>query len=387
MNINNSRIRTSTLFFLILFVCTFVKYQTGFCLPEIDPIKISTIKDNELLSIVGRNFGEHPDYDIDNSNLNFAFEKCENGIVEKSSKWTNGHASIVSNNNRIGSKYCLFHERTTTEKTYTNSFGNIVTRTTRHGLSANVTDSAPIHRYFYSMWIRFSSNFEGIQQYSDGTGAKFMMNTPFDEGGKKDYFSVGSSSELGEPAVWTNTENGCLNQKAGALNQLMPLGTWHRVDMYISVPDETTNYKDQVSFWIDGKHIRTTQQSGCHLQPNISDVHKVGPIGFVPYISNPNNYPFYINSDDHYLNFTQARVEISNSPIWNEEVQIHKELQMPNFWNDNKITIKLNIGSLNTSQKLYLYVVDENGLHNVDGILLETEASDRFDFRHEKENN
>ncbi len=71
--------------------------------------------------------------------------------------------------------------------------------------------------------------------------------------------------------------------------------------------------------------------------------------------------------DDMYVDFTQARVEISKSPTWLETKRIHKELQIPTAWSEKSIKIQVNQGSFNIGDMVYLYVVDEEGNVNNQG--------------------
>jgi hypothetical protein len=68
-----------------------------------------------------------------------------------------------------------------------------------------------------------------------------------------------------------------------------------------------------------------------------------------------------------FLDFTQARVEISKNSKWDESRQIHKEIQIPTAWSSSSITVRLNQGSFQNGETAYLYVIDENGNVNSQG--------------------
>ncbi|OGS18011.1 MAG: hypothetical protein A2219_04375 [Elusimicrobia bacterium RIFOXYA2_FULL_50_26] len=323
------------------------------------------------LRISGAGFGSHGDYGGADEYLNYIFENCEAGKITRNPKWSvdggGGWAKIHTGENRMGSNYNLFNENRATAETYVNAFGETVTTTYRYGIKTNVQNTAPVHKYFYSMWIMFSENFGLIQNTSDGTGIKITMNTPFDETGMKDYFSTGASTMLGAAHLSTNTESGELTSIAGPLSDFCPVRTWHRLDTFVSVPDDTTGFRDEVSWWVDGKHIRTAQQHGFTLQPDPVDVHKVGLISFTGYIYNGTDIPFYVITDDFYLDFTKARVELSDNPAWDETIQAHKEIQQPLSWSENYITINVNQGSFSNGQQAYLYIIDGDGTVNANG--------------------
>ena len=362
---------------LVIIYCVFnwgIGFSGTVALAGINGVDGDFFTDSELI-ISGIGFGSHADYGGGDNFLNYIFENCEAGKITKDPKWSvdggGGFAKIQTTENRSGSNYNLFNERRASTETYANAFGETVTTPYRYGIKSNVKNVAPVHRYFYSMWVMFSENFGLVQDTTDGSGAKIAMNTPFDSGDYKDYFSVGASSDLGEVHISSNTENGDLSVKAGALNYFVPYGTWHRIDTYVSIPDATTGFYDEVTWWIDGRRIRTTKQSGGYLLPNPEDVHKLGMISFMGYMYNGKDIPFYIRTDDFYLDFTQARVEISDSSIWDDTQATHKEIQLPLKWTDSSITIRVNRGAFQDSQSLYLYVIKEDGTPvNNEGIAL-----------------
>lgn len=75
----------------------------------------------------------------------------------------------------------------------------------------------------------------------------------------------------------------------------------------------------------------------------------------------------YTYWDNVYVDTTQARVEISDSPVWNDSVKNHKEIQIPSSWSDSSITITANQGTFIPAQTVYLYVIDANGNVNANG--------------------
>lgn len=69
--------------------------------------------------------------------------------------------------------------------------------------------------------------------------------------------------------------------------------------------------------------------------------------------------------DDAYLSKTWQRVEMCDSATW--ATRTHCELQPATAWVDNQITVALNTGSFTSGQKVYIYVVDSNGVVNANG--------------------
>jgi len=73
----------------------------------------------------------------------------------------------------------------------------------------------------------------------------------------------------------------------------------------------------------------------------------------------PNNYPMF---DDFYLATgpgAQARVEISDSPVYEDSTNL--SIFTPNSWSDSEIKASINKGSFGSGVTLYLYVIDKEG--------------------------
>ncbi len=69
-----------------------------------------------------------------------------------------------------------------------------------------------------------------------------------------------------------------------------------------------------------------------------------------------------------YVDVTQARVEIGDAETLN--ACTHKEIQIPEMWSDQSITIKVNQGSFQSGDNLFLFVLDEYGNVNDSGFPL-----------------
>ncbi len=75
------------------------------------------------------------------------------------------------------------------------------------------------------------------------------------------------------------------------------------------------------------------------------------------------DYIYFI--DDHYVDNTRARVEISDQPKWsNQGINV---LQIPVEWNSEIISMRVNLGRFVPAQPLYLYVIDRHGNVNENG--------------------
>lgn len=70
----------------------------------------------------------------------------------------------------------------------------------------------------------------------------------------------------------------------------------------------------------------------------------------------------YVYMDDIYVDNTWSRVMIGNSNKFDTSTK--REIQIPQLWSDNSITITVNQGTLGSFSNVYLYVIDRNGVVN-----------------------
>lgn len=111
------------------------------------------------------------------------------------------------------------------------------------------------------------------------------------------------------------------------------------------------------SFWI-GNYLSILGSEGCNGH-NCQEPNEVVSI-------------FY---DNVYIDYTQARIEVGDNPVYSD--CMHTEIQVPSAWDDNSVTIQLNQGSFSSGGTVYLYVVDSAGLVNSNGfpIVLNTSST------------
>jgi len=341
--------------------------------PLVQGVSGEIINGNTLV-VNGIGFGIRADFGGTDQYLNYLFEDCEAGVITRNPKWlAGGYGTMVSNNNKVGSDYSVFHERKLTSKAYTNVFGDIVTSSTRYGIKTDVHDIAPVHNYFVSQWMRLSDDFGSIDGSSNQV--KFLMTTPYASDltfGKK-YFSTAGWTD--PPRLYTVTESGELSHDHGFITDYMPYGTWHRIDIWVSIPDATTGMVDEIKWWIDGQLIRTGKLTDGYLQDSPEDINEIGLVSFVGFIANTNDASFSLQTDDHFLDFTMARVEISACPIWDDTIQVHKEIQLPISWTDSSISVKANLSAFEENTPLYMYVISSSGTVNFTGFPLQGGSS------------
>lgn len=134
--------------------------------------------------------------------------------------------------------------------------------------------------------------------------------------------------------------------------------TWNHMEIFVDADN------NRITNWLNGerKHNVTDFQKA-----NTSEGLNVGLVGFDPSIAS--NYPNYtFRMDDIYVSPTLARVELSDSPTW--DLANRREPLNVTSWSDSKIAADLNLLSFGSSDGLFVYVVDQNGVANKEGFPL-----------------
>jgi hypothetical protein len=137
------------------------------------------------------------------------------------------------------------------------------------------------------------------------------------------------------------------------------IGKWNRLEIYANSENGT------IEAWTNGRIIHSVpdyqkETDGTGLTIKL--------IGFDP------NYGDRYSSlvfrmDDVYVSSSPARVELSSSSTWSNAGK-DKELQPYVRWGNNSIDFKLSYGQLDPKANLYLYIVDNNGNVNRNGMSL-----------------
>ncbi len=146
-----------------------------------------------------------------------------------------------------------------------------------------------------------------------------------------------------------------------------PLNSWNRVEYYIDHGDVGVA-NGKFLYYFDGI-LRTKTENTLFRSSNCT-WSNLYLHGYFARESGDNDAAAYIWIDNVYIDTTQARVEISDSPTWNTTTTSHKEIQIPSAWSDTSITITLNQGSFANFNNIYLYVIDGNGNVNTNGLPL-----------------
>jgi len=85
----------------------------------------------------------------------------------------------------------------------------------------------------------------------------------------------------------------------------------------------------------------------------------------VSHNAQPGSVMYY---DSVYLDDTWHRVLICPEPTWN--TRSNCEVQIPTNWNDSQVSVQVNLGGLETNNPMYLYVINQDGVANLNGWLL-----------------
>lgn len=138
-------------------------------------------------------------------------------------------------------------------------------------------------------------------------------------------------------------------------------GEWMRLERYVDVG--TVNGNDGVSV------IKRNLQDWARVEGTLySDASKYTLLLITHYFAMDTGTPRpWMKSfwDEMYVDITPARIEIGDAPTWN--ACTHREIQIPQAWDNGNITFQVNQGSFPSGQTAYLYVVDSNDQHSAAG--------------------
>lgn len=323
---------------------------------------------SDKVTVQGLGFGSRGHFGP-GEHMNFYFEDAESGDINND-QLTNSFGELVNHNNRDGSQYSILHERGAETKTYRPIFkrwGDSRTHTVRYSLSVNTEGKADKHEYFMSSWVRLSDDFSNISNSRYNSSSLLSFQPQRNSGdGPVGGGSISASAIMTPPQVSVSTGSGQLSSHHQTLQKALTPGTWHRVDGWTSVKDASTGYVDEVKFWIDGVLVESRQQDGFQqtVFPPMQAVH------FVSYMKNLNDAesPFSVQTDDHYVDFTQARIELGNAATFSKAT--HREIQKPLFWNNSQIEFSPNTGAFKEDESIYLFIVNADGSVNERGFPL-----------------
>jgi hypothetical protein len=285
----------------------------------------------QILTLSGSGFGTHANYNDGSYQwqgstfLAHRFRDFETGVVNALGfeKQGDGTASITSTGGYGGGKYLACTagvDRQVQYGTGTGSFGPTTV--------------------FACYWFRTS----GTLAAADGKYWRHWWGTSDEEY----YFSTGGSNWNMRGGNWQGDDY------YGDGTNVWGTTTWQRFDVL------TTRSDGMVQGWVNGsRHLNKSWYSGQTLR---SSGHTLWVDTMVENAAGAHHL------DDCYIDFTQARVELSDSSTWAGRWSSgkHCEIQIPVSWSTGAITVACNPGTLTGT--LYAYVVDSAGLVNADGV-------------------
>jgi hypothetical protein len=295
------------------------------------------------LTLTGRGFGAHANY--------------SGGTAFLAAAW-NDFASAINGGNLAldGTNNAAWTRETTGGRP--NSLGwakktfNAATPDSIRRLgSLSLTERNTTGTVFASFYLRAAPGSSGkFWRIYGGAGDVFFSNA-----GEAGTLS-GFSSVSGSPAVTTLW---------GSIAPPIAVNGWQRIDVYL----RDTAGDDYLAAWIDGVRAmqRGSRLPSLHrdIEGSLSNEREQWIVS--PWGGNTHTIDFGNMIDagswgiaDAFVDYTQARVEISDSATWTGAT--HKEIQIPTAWADGSLTITVNRGSFASLSGKYVYVVTSAGV-------------------------
>jgi len=219
--------------------------------------------ESTTITIVGSGFGAHGDFGEAETYLPYIFEDCgSNGYLTNKSFTCDG--VITSENSRsLEDNRSILHVRDDLNPTNITACDGdeLADSTNRNTLKYNVEGKAAIHQYFVSEWVYIPTDF--YTRIGDDTSNQIKVNliTPIDDPTARQYFNF-----YGSDILYTNTEVGELAGNEGTMSEIMPAGTWHRLDIFVSIPNETTSFEDKIIFRDFGNGLNKERINDIYCQ-------------------------------------------------------------------------------------------------------------------------
>ena len=134
-------------------------------------------------------------------------------------------------------------------------------------------------------------------------------------------------------------------------------GVWTKVEMEIKYTSENDGY---VKLWENGV-LRVDYFGHTDSMPGPLRTEAIG--GYARLHGEPENWRYF---SDIYLDYSRARVILGNAATF--AASTVREVQIPTVWSDSSISVSVNLGAFKDGEPAYLYVVDENGSVNSEGL-------------------
>lgn len=215
-------------------------------------------------------------------------------------------------------------------------------------------------RWFVQYWFKLDTNFDwGTSTYGNGDEnlANVKIFRMWNPGSIDENFVIALHGFVGSAPYSSEyiTDPGGGRTLHGYMDD-WEKGVWHCLQF--EYKESSVNTQDgTIRVWFDGdlaledNTIKTREDYSVLKRPFI--------VGFYDSWNDDNSDRDDVYFDDFYVDNTWARVEIGNAPVYSQCT--HREIQIPNSWNDDSISINAQFGSFPESADLYLFVVDGNG--------------------------
>lgn len=298
----------------------------------------------ELISISGNSFGTRSSYNNigdtwkSGSFINFRFKDFEDNKLNSDgffpqkggSTWTPGAGELyLANGGPTNSTHYM-------RRMYTSGESG--------GLSAEASGAG---NQFYSTF-----KFMLDPNTQSGKFFRFYANSPQNN----IYLSTGGSGTTVR-GYSECTASSCSPETEWGAGPSFQSGKWHRVEVFA---DASTN---TFSVWVDGT-MSWTQRDWLATNLGLNN-HTLDYPNMIDGPSRGYGSAGAYSYDDIYIDFTQARVELSDSPTWAGAKR--REVQIPVSWSAGLIDVRVNAGAFASGQQAYLYVVDPQGQVNSQG--------------------
>lgn len=229
-------------------------------------------------------------------------------------------------------------------------------------------------KWFVQYWFKIANNWDwGSTDYSGNNRwlSNIKMFRMWNPGGTDENFVVAitawdNQAEYVMENVGAQNYGGHFMQ---GLKSTMSKDTWHLLQFEFADNSAVNQADGKFRLWFDGNllvnknNIVTRENDPSFKRPFIIGFSEVWGAG-----GESDDAPNDFYMDDVYMDNTWARVELGNSPIYNNCT--HREVQTPVSWTGNSINIRVNAGSFPTNAPVYLFVVDSNGDVNGTGFPL-----------------
>ncbi len=338
----------------------------AFAVPAISGVSDTTPGHRQVVTITGSGFGGHADYNAGEDYLVAGWEDFEDGYLDD--YWSinspcGPRLETSPDRNRLNSSRSSEHTQWRADHTFTNVRGESCTDDAMRAFRLNPSTRQKV---FMAGWYHWPVGGYDNFRYGGASSlcqSKFMMMSPDGSDNNKTYLVYGAGG-CSWGTIALAREDGTLNSYDCDEHFKDREGEWTLFTIEVDVSKPAG--QKIVNAYINGR------RNWSKIYESIRD-DSFGKFGFGTYArENPNgddDHPsiqYWV--DDAFVDYTWARVFISDQATYDDSVEHHQELQIPRVWESSSIQIEVNRGSFSDGESAFLYVVDENGEINGQGV-------------------